>query len=304
MPDPISVLPPEVAWRCIFEALSFRKHEEMRRNTYIRFPYPMVLLQLTTVSRYWENLILSTPAFWTEIHVHNSAQDFLSTLAVFLALSRKRELELVIWDYPVDEWNRAQELLLPHVPRVRVLTILTQRDRFPDYENTLHPLSTTSAVIKDLNLSPYLKDLDLGHSYDWLFTGDSYDKNIRWLGDITLPSHIRVSSSIYGVFNQSEWNHVCLEHFTALYTDSTLGDVAPALGSLTNLSTLKLWEVEEAAQRDNWMNVVSIAPPHLKVIASAKSALSCHYSWSFKIFCCILNSRVKYQMHRTPFHAP
>ncbi|KIM22591.1 hypothetical protein M408DRAFT_28574 [Serendipita vermifera MAFF 305830] len=257
MRDPISALPPEVAWRCIFEALPFEG------KSFKRIWYPSVLLQLMTVSHYWEVLILSTPSFWTQIHVRNSAQDLLSTLAVFLSLSRKKELELVIWDDPVD--SHVQEFLLPHLPRVRVLTILTQH-----YQPSLHRLLLASSVMKDLILGPNLKELDLGDSDDRLFLHDSYDRNTPWLGDIHLTFSVKVASYIYGVFDGEEWHRIWPEQFAAVYTDSFLDDAVPALGFLTNLSALRLYEAEESPESADLKNVISTAPPHLKEIASSQ----------------------------------
>ncbi|KIM30343.1 hypothetical protein M408DRAFT_22334 [Serendipita vermifera MAFF 305830] len=260
MPDPISVFPPEVAWRCIYEALPFRGE---RNYSW----YPEALLQLTTVSRRWEDLILSTSSFWVEVHMHNRAEDMLATLATFLSPSREIDLELVIWDYPINEWNRVQELLLPHVPRIRVLAHLAA-----GYHDTHapHPLLTSLTVIKDLNLAPYLKELDFGQSLNI---------NPLALGDLTLPSHIKVTTPVYGPLKEDELSHQFLEHITTLEATNHIDDIVPALCLLTNISTLTLWGQHETFQRNNREDVIFTAPPHLKAIRASQHSYCPNLKW-------------------------
>lgn len=246
--DPVSILPPEVAWRCIYDALPFWKH---------RPSYPSALLQLTTVSRSWRDLILSTSFFWAEIYVHNQTQDLLVTLSIFLSLSREHKLNLVIWDHPVDEWDHVKALLIPHVPRIHLLAVLIRTEGLSPSGHALHQLSAASVVINDLKLAPYLQELDFGEQ---LVLNPS-----QFEGVISL-SGIKVTSSIYSTFNEYELNYRCLEHFTSVGTGSHFDDIAPALGSLPNLSTLWLAKLDEPFQSSTGNTILSVAPPHLQRI--------------------------------------
>lgn len=259
MRDPISALPPEIASRCIFEALPlnrllYRRDEE-------RHGYPSALLQYTTVSRYWEDLILSTPILWAEIHVHIAAQDLLATLEAFLSLSKDMDFEMVIWSHPGAEWNHVRALLLPHVPRIRVLTVLIpHKSLIDEAEHLRHQLSAASVVINDLDLFSSLKELNFE---------DDLEMDPALIGQLTLPSHIKVTKRIYSALKEEELDHHCLEYFTNIGTTSHLDDIVPALGSLTNLSTLYIQRLNESVQSNNPTRVLSTAPPHLKTIGTA-----------------------------------
>ncbi|KIM30332.1 hypothetical protein M408DRAFT_22325 [Serendipita vermifera MAFF 305830] len=215
--DPISVLPPEIAWRCIYEALPLEGETH-------RAWYPEALLQFTTVSRSWGDLILSTSSFWAEIHVHIWAEDMLAILATFLGLSRESELSLVIWTYPGNEWDHVRELLLPHVPRFRTLNILIQAEADAMFRGEpIHtPLLTSSAVIKDLNLAPFLRELDCNAGV----YGPPYCPN---LGRLIALTASRLTSLVIRI-NASE-----------------IGEVAGILPLLTRLQDLGLhfYEVDQ-----------------------------------------------------------
>ncbi|KIM30345.1 hypothetical protein M408DRAFT_22336 [Serendipita vermifera MAFF 305830] len=256
MPDPISVLPPEVAWRCIYEALP-------RKGEIHHDWYPSALLQLATVSRPWEDLILSTSSFWVEVHVHNRAEDMLATLATFLALSRERELSLVIWTFPGDEWDHVRELLLPHAPRVRTLTILSDNETGAMFHGEpIHTLLLASSVIiKYLNLAPFLKELDFDREC-WIDPPE--------LESLTLPSQIKVKSCIRNAWNKNGSNHRSFEHFTDITIVGSFADIAPSLSSFTSLSTLSFVGSEDSIERSPRKSIIPAGPPHLKVIESGE----------------------------------
>ncbi|KIM30342.1 hypothetical protein M408DRAFT_22333 [Serendipita vermifera MAFF 305830] len=260
MRDPISVLLPEIAWRCIYEALPFRQLGNYNW-------YPETLLQFTTVSRYWNDLILSTSSFWAEIHIHNRAEDMLATLATFLALSREGELTLVVWTDPGDEWDRMRELLLPHAPRVRTLVIFVcNQSTIIDPRDNVHDLvSASSVVVKYLNLAPFLKELDLGNE-GWI--------DPLQLENLILPSQSKVTSRIRTHWSKNGSNQRNLKHFADITVMRFFADIAPFLSSFTSLSTLCCKGSNYLYQKSTRKSIISAGPPHLKVIESGRNFYS------------------------------
>ncbi|KIM19683.1 hypothetical protein M408DRAFT_31008 [Serendipita vermifera MAFF 305830] len=254
--DPISVLLPEIAWRCIFEALPSEEDE------YGRVRYPSVLLQLMTVSHSWQDFIISTSSFWDQIYIDNWTDDFLAKLAVFLSLSRKRKLELIIYDYTDEEWDQVRALLLPHVSRIQVLTILSREKSLAIFdEPTRGKLLVTSFKYKDLDLASFLKELNF--SEDWTVSAEH-------LSPFALPFHIKITSLISSPLKGDALDHQGLKNCIRLSTNSHLNDIVPALDMLPNLSTLEFGfgtpygSVPRTVER----NSISSSPPHLKSITS------------------------------------
>ncbi|KIM30341.1 hypothetical protein M408DRAFT_22332 [Serendipita vermifera MAFF 305830] len=94
--------------------------------------------------------------------------------------------------------------------------------------------------------------------------------NLSALGDIVLPSHVKVTSHIYGALKEDELSHQFLEQITKLEANSHVDDIVLAFGSLTNLSTLWLQGFDESFQRNSSKGVIFTAPPHLETIRASQ----------------------------------
>ncbi|KIM22594.1 hypothetical protein M408DRAFT_28578 [Serendipita vermifera MAFF 305830] len=129
--DIVSLLPPEISWRCIFESLP--SVEELSwRSGFRSFPiadprgsYSSSLFQLTSVSTKWLDLIIHYPLLWSEIHITSSNEDLLATLATFIQLSGTTPLKVVIWCGHGIEWDSICKLLQAHKHRINKLVLDT-----------------------------------------------------------------------------------------------------------------------------------------------------------------------------------
>jgi hypothetical protein len=126
--------------------------------------YPDTLLDLTTIS--WQDLILSSPFLWGEIHVRFSFNDLLATVTAFVHLSRAIPLELVICNYPGEDWDDVNLLLLPHRLRIRTPTVRTQNKASSHEDLVYQQFASASVIIKAFDSLQRLKQLDLGQELD------------------------------------------------------------------------------------------------------------------------------------------
>lgn len=125
--------------------------------------YPAALIELSSVSSSWQQLLFLTPGLWTEIHVRYSAHDLLATLSLFLHFSDKAPLHLIVWNTMGPKWEDIKLLLLPHTDRIRSLALGNDPPIYSDtpYAGAAY-MSLASDIFNSLNRLPYLVDLDFG----------------------------------------------------------------------------------------------------------------------------------------------
>jgi hypothetical protein len=108
--DIAEVLPFEIWQRCIAQAC----HGDR---------YMATLLKLTMVSRMWCRYLTGAPTLWANISVNDTDEDSLATIAVFLHLSCKTQLSLVIWTPLSESWDTIYPIILPHTGRIRAIAL-------------------------------------------------------------------------------------------------------------------------------------------------------------------------------------
>jgi hypothetical protein len=77
-------------------------------------------LELLTVSRRWERLLLDTPSLWNQIYIQNG-EDEIARISIFLHLSRKCSLHVDILTalLTMDHW----QLITENMSRVATISI-------------------------------------------------------------------------------------------------------------------------------------------------------------------------------------
>ncbi|KIM22139.1 hypothetical protein M408DRAFT_28948 [Serendipita vermifera MAFF 305830] len=104
--DPSSVLPYEIWIKCV---------------SFVIQDVPTGPLELLTVSKSWYTLFINSPLLWTDVFLENS-EDELARVWTFLHLSRDSPLHIHI--RTMIPSNESLELLYPHRPRIKVISIM------------------------------------------------------------------------------------------------------------------------------------------------------------------------------------
>ncbi|KIM20889.1 hypothetical protein M408DRAFT_29995 [Serendipita vermifera MAFF 305830] len=138
------------------------------------------LLDLTTVSRRWCNIITSLPTLWTTILFDPTKDDYLAKAVVGLSLSGTCELSVTI-AVPFELWREVSPIILAERGRIVYLRI----------DDPVLDVSDSEKILHDFNGLPVLKTLCLPIEYN---SGDfdSRPRNVNFemmplLGEITGP---------------------------------------------------------------------------------------------------------------------
>ncbi|KIM20892.1 hypothetical protein M408DRAFT_29998 [Serendipita vermifera MAFF 305830] len=135
--DPMKVLPLELCADIIKESINIYDPVDE-------------LLDLTTVSQRWCNIIISLPTLWTTIVFDSTRSDYLAKAGVALSLSGTCELSVKI-SVPFELWSDVSPIILTESGRIVSL-------RIDD-----HPLDTivSERILNDFKQLPVLKSLFL-----------------------------------------------------------------------------------------------------------------------------------------------
>ncbi|KIM20890.1 hypothetical protein M408DRAFT_29996 [Serendipita vermifera MAFF 305830] len=125
--DPMKVLPLELCADIIEKAVAYYS------------PYSPVenLLDLTTVSRHWCNILMSLPTLWTSIVFDSTRGDYLATAATSLFLSGACDLRVTI-AVPFKLWPEVSPIILAESGRIVYLQIINPPLDTGDSEKILH----------------------------------------------------------------------------------------------------------------------------------------------------------------------
>jgi hypothetical protein len=174
--DPVAFLPLELAVMCLRLALPSGND------------YPAALIELTSVSTTWQDLLFSVPHLWTTIHVRYSAPDLMAIISLFLHLSAEAPLNLIVWNTPGSAWEGIRSLLMPHIYRIHSLAL---GDDPPIYHDSPYVgaayMSLASDIFISLGQPPGLVELDLGRT---VYVHPSQ------LKALDLPSGISISNAV------------------------------------------------------------------------------------------------------------
>ncbi|KIM27386.1 hypothetical protein M408DRAFT_169467 [Serendipita vermifera MAFF 305830] len=109
------LMPLEIWTQCLFEACHGPN-------------YMAKLLNLTTVSKKWNEVIMRIQTLWAYINVNESDEDSEATIALFLHLSGKTQLTLAISMPLSGHWSAILNLLYPHKARIRNIILISTKD--------------------------------------------------------------------------------------------------------------------------------------------------------------------------------
>ena len=115
------------------------------------------LLELTGVSRLWQDFLLVTPLLWSELLIDETQSDAMAILASTGHLSGQTCLRLIFYDHLVENWSDLKAILLPLLYRITILTIVQVEPTTAQSETTL--LCAFSGVVSQLGPFPSLKEL-------------------------------------------------------------------------------------------------------------------------------------------------
>jgi hypothetical protein len=220
--DIVEVLPSEIWQRCIARAC----HGDR---------YMATLLKLTLVSRRWCRLLTETSTLWSNIHVNDADEDSLATIAVFLHLSSKVQLSLIIWVPLSEGWDTICPGILPHRDRIRAITLRIKSE----FHSATCERKTT---ISDAKLREYLQHV---------FVTLSFPTSVEYL-DVIPARPVKMESILVPLNIASAGNWLVplralkppsnsasrLRHLSISATD--LVDFLPYLSVFEHLQTLHL----------------------------------------------------------------
>ncbi|KIM30099.1 hypothetical protein M408DRAFT_22508 [Serendipita vermifera MAFF 305830] len=226
--DPIKRLPSEIVVRCVQESLSADN-------------YSSRLLELTSISKEWQDLLFSTSILWTEVHIDWTYHDLLARIALFVHLSRGVPICLIVWDKPAAEWNVVGKLLIPC--RISALTI---RSGYKSSESMAQKASryinTFTNISNSLNALPVLKSL-------------AFDRSLQLeasqLKRLALPPGAFISTRIGLIGLSNSFNGEDYPMVINLISFENLGSCLVALGSFSSLKTLSMVTTRTPLQGDS-----------------------------------------------------
>ncbi|KIM32771.1 hypothetical protein M408DRAFT_20123 [Serendipita vermifera MAFF 305830] len=134
--DPMRVLPLELCADIINEALD-------------RYPSVDKLLDFTTVSRRWCNILMSLPTLWTTIVLDSHIADYLAKAATGLRLSGACELSVII-SISFEMWREVSPIILAESGRIVSLHIYL-----------LVTMAESEKILNEFGGLPVLKTLQL-----------------------------------------------------------------------------------------------------------------------------------------------
>ncbi|KIM27416.1 hypothetical protein M408DRAFT_169750 [Serendipita vermifera MAFF 305830] len=191
--DPFDILPHEIALDCLREALPLQKSD-----------YPARLIDFTSVSQRWQRVLLSAPFLWSEIHIKYSSPDLLATASVFLHLSVRSPLKIVIWNEIGDKWEAFRNLLLPHAHRIHTLTLGDDPPIYSESKFTSAAyMSLASSIFISLGPLPSLSVLDFGRKLEI---------EPSQLKEFDFPLSTRITSPVLVSMRESKYGNLFLTH--------------------------------------------------------------------------------------------
>ncbi|KAG8823418.1 hypothetical protein FRC17_009341 [Serendipita sp. 399] len=131
LPDPLTVLPPEICNQIITEATLGDLDSQMEKA-----------LLLSAVSPRWLRHIVSMPSLWTNIFISHDTQDASARVATCLALSGERKTSVVIH---ASNWDNYIGMLIPHADRIESIRLENIND-FPRFIESLGYLPALTSI--------------------------------------------------------------------------------------------------------------------------------------------------------------
>ncbi|KAG8835524.1 hypothetical protein FRC17_002753 [Serendipita sp. 399] len=169
LPDPLTVLPPEICNQIITEATLGDLDSQMDKA-----------LLLSTVSSRWLQHIASMHSLWTNIFISHDTQDVSARVATCLALSGERKISVVIH---APNWDSYIDMLIPHTDRIESMR--------------LEYINEPGKVIESLGYLPALTSIELPDSFHLLLDADERTlqlmdnaPSLTSLGDLSLTRRI------------------------------------------------------------------------------------------------------------------
>ncbi|KAG9019932.1 hypothetical protein FS842_007728, partial [Serendipita sp. 407] len=123
LPDPLTILPPEICMQIFWEAIS--------DDYYSRYQAEALLL-LSNVSTSWCRYLMSTSLFWGNISLSCEREDNLAMVVTCLTLSKECKVTLFV-ERIQPGWETYKAVLIPHTGRITQIVwwTLLHEDPFP-----------------------------------------------------------------------------------------------------------------------------------------------------------------------------
>jgi hypothetical protein len=233
--DPLARLPPEISSRCIGISLP-------------GCGYAQRLLELTTVSKRWQQLLIYTPLLWKYVDIRASQHDTMATLAIFLKLSDTSLIYLTIWNDPGEEWDDILSLLSLHQQRICSIETRQERKQTPGLR-----FSILGRCLRSLRLLPASVQV---HCRD-----HPLELNPRQLEEFgNYPNGLVLKNLDVGLSSVPADSNT-LSLLGGLTTSDALGELGPKFPSMNNLSSICF--VPPSGIGDSPPSPFICAPPHL-----------------------------------------
>ncbi|KAG8867257.1 hypothetical protein FRC20_006235 [Serendipita sp. 405] len=126
LPDPLTILPPEICMQIFWEAIS---------DDYYSCYQAEALLLLSNVSTSWCRYLMSTSSFWGNISLSCEREDNLAMVVTCLTLSKECKVTLFV-ERIQPGWETYKAILIPHTGRITKIVwwTLLDKDPFPFIE--------------------------------------------------------------------------------------------------------------------------------------------------------------------------
>ncbi|KAG9026775.1 hypothetical protein FS842_005006, partial [Serendipita sp. 407] len=195
LPDPLTILPPELCTQIFREAIG---------DGYDSSHQVEDLLLLSSVSTSWCHYLVSVSSFWGNILLSCEREDNLAMVVTCLALSKEYSITLFV-DYIQPGLEMYKAVLTPHAGRI------TKIDWWTSHHGDIFPF------IKSLGHLPVLKDITFSYS---LMEFPDIEKHFSQLMR-NAPSLV----SFFGlVLNAEMLHHPCVANFTLINTRTSFSE--------------------------------------------------------------------------------
>lgn len=148
--DPFKVLPPELWPDIIYNLLADYRSVKWEID---------YLLPLTSVSRHWQQIILSTPSFWDCIRITEKTEDLEAKLATCIHLSKDLPLD-IYFVAPPSLWDTIGSIIVAQSSRIRTVHLLILGSPV----SAVH--STLTSILNSFGKLSALEDLSLFNGLD------------------------------------------------------------------------------------------------------------------------------------------
>lgn len=155
--DPLSVLPFEIFTACIKLALPLPERG-----------YTATLLQLTLVSKQWNQTLVYTPTLWSTITVNSCDEDSHATITTSLNLSGDTLISLTICPPIGSDWEQLCGIIIPFTHRIQHITFIadtySEAIWHPQSDRVIY-IDALATVLKSFKNLPSIVSINLGTSF-------------------------------------------------------------------------------------------------------------------------------------------